>query len=57
MKHLNIKYFFVKNYIDDKQLEIKYIPTNNMIADVLTKPLQGKKFKRLRNILLGSIPE
>ena len=57
MKHLNIKYFFVKDYIEDGQIEVKYIPTNDMIADVLTKPIQGKQFKKLRNQLLGSIPE
>ena len=31
----------------------RYCPTDNMIADVLTKPLQGAKFHKLRRLLLG----
>ena len=31
----------------------RYCPTDDMIADVLTKPLQGAKFHKLRRLLLG----
>ena len=57
MKHLNIRYFFIQNYIESRELKVKYIPTESMVADILTKPLQGKQFTRLRDKLLGSIPE
>jgi hypothetical protein len=57
VKHLNIRYFFVQDYINDQQLSVKYVKTNDMIADVLTKPLQGEQFVRLRDALLGNIPE
>ena len=41
------------NLIEDGQLEVRSIGTNDMIADVLSKPLVGEQFMRLRNILLG----
>ncbi len=52
-RHINIRYFFVKDKIDSNELHIEYLPTDEMVADVLTKPLQGELFKRLRNKLLN----
>ena len=37
-KHINIRYHFVRDEINKNDIEIKYIPTNDMIADFLTKP-------------------
>ena len=34
-------------------LEIKYAPTGEMWSDVLTKPLQGQAFKRMRAQLMN----
>jgi hypothetical protein len=52
-KHIKIRYFFVKQYLDSGEFEMVHCPTDLMIADILTKPLQGEAFKRLRDYLLG----
>ena len=52
-KHIKIKYFFIKQYIDSKEVKVTYCPTLAMVADILTKPLQGSQFLYLRDILLG----
>jgi len=52
-KHIGIRYFFVKQYIENGSMKIEHCPTLNMIADILTKPLQGELFRKLRNLLLG----
>ena len=52
-KHVNIRYFWVKDRIDSGELKIVYQPTNDMVADILTKPLQGGPFIALRNKLLN----
>jgi hypothetical protein len=45
---------FLQNYFNKSgELKVKYLKTNDMVADVLTKPLQGQHFKELRNKLLG----
>jgi len=49
----NIRYFFIKHYLDSKDVNIEYLPTESMIADILTKPLQGSLFKTLRAKLLN----
>eukprot|EP00975_Prorocentrum_lima_P005592 1214074-Prorocentrum_lima.AAC.1 len=40
-RHVAIRYFFVKDKIDNNEVKIKYLPTDKMIADFYTKPLQG----------------
>jgi hypothetical protein len=53
-RHINIRYFFVKDRVDQGEVRIEYKPTGEMIADVLTKPLQGSLFARLPDLLLNN---
>ena len=52
-KHIKLRYFFIKQYINSGEFEVTYCPTEMMVADILTKPMQGNKFKILRDKLLG----
>lgn len=53
-RHVNIRYFFLTDRIKMKEIEIEYKSTKEMLADVLTKPLQGEQFRTLRNLLLNN---
>jgi hypothetical protein len=53
LKHLNTKVFFLKDYVEEKQLVVNHVPTEFMIADMLTKPLPAQQFTVLRDKLLG----
>ena len=52
-RHLNIRYYFLTNQIQKKELEVKYCSTHDMLADFFTKPLQGIKFKKMQNRILN----
>ena len=52
-RHINIRYFFIKDRVDSQELKIEYLPTEDMVADFFTKPLQGDIFKKLRDSILG----
>jgi len=52
-RHIDIRYFFVTDRIKSGDIIIQHMGTENMIADLLTKPLQGELFARLRDLLLG----
>ena len=52
IKHLNIRYFFITCRIKKGELKIEYRPTDDMVADFFTKPLQGKKFLKFRKIIM-----
>ena len=54
-RHIGIRYFFVKDRVEKKDIEIKYKRTEEMIADLLTKPLQGKLFSSFRDAILNTI--
>jgi hypothetical protein len=56
-RHINIRYFFLKDRVDAGELEVRYCPTEEMLADLLTKPLQGQQFVTLRDRLLGHAGE
>ena len=50
-KHIDIKYNFVKDHIDKKDIEVKYCSTDLMLADIFTKGLLGNKFQSLCNLI------
>jgi hypothetical protein len=52
-RHVAIRYYWVKDRVDSGELEVVYCPTEDMIADILTKPLQGELFIKLRQLLLN----
>jgi hypothetical protein len=53
-RHFNIKYFYITDLIEKGEVKIEYCPTDNMLADYMTKPLVGIKFfffwKQVMNI-------
>lgn len=51
-RHINIRYFFVKDRVQSGEVVIKHMPTDQMLADLLTKPIQGYLFRRLRAKIL-----
>ena len=51
-RHISIRYFFVTNRIAKGELTIEWCPTANMIADFMTKPLQGALFIKFRDIVM-----
>jgi hypothetical protein len=50
---LNIHYFFITDQVEKGNAQIKHCGTDNMAGDSFTKPLQGKKFLRFRDNILG----
>jgi hypothetical protein len=52
-KHINVRYFFIKDIVDRGEASIEHCPTKAMWADVLTKPKQGHDFFLMRSKLMG----
>jgi hypothetical protein len=52
-RHFNIKYFYITDLIQRGEVQIEYCPTNDMLADYMTKPLTGIKFQQFRNKIMN----
>ena len=52
-RHIDIRYFFVKDRIDKGEIRIEYCPSLDMLADYFSKPLQGYLFKKFRDVIMG----
>ena len=46
-KHIDIRYHFVREGIQNGAVDLTYVPTDEMVADILTKPLPKHRFKKL----------
>ena len=56
-RHINLRYFFVKDRAsgESPEIDIQYCPTDSMIGDFMTKPLQGQKFLGMRAVIMNEI--
>ena len=50
---INIRYFTITDLVERGKLTIEYCPTDEMIADYMSKGLQGIKFKKFREQIMG----
>jgi hypothetical protein len=52
-KHINNRFFLVKDKIDRGEIEVRHEGTKNMRSDTLSKPLQGRLFCEMRSHLMN----
>lgn len=49
-KHIDIKFHFVREQVLSGKIQLKYVPTDGNIADMMTKPLGRVKIEMLRQL-------
>ena len=54
-KHIAIKYHYVRELVEDKEVKMEYVNTKEKIVDIFTKPLPKDAHEYLRG-KLGVIP-
>ena len=52
-KHIHMRYYFITDRVRKNELSIEHCPTEDMVADFFTKPLQGKLFHKFRSIIMN----
>ena len=48
-KHITLKHFFVREKVNEGQLEVQQISTQQQLADLMPKPMQQTRLKMLCN--------
>ncbi|KAJ1590499.1 hypothetical protein NDA11_000019 [Ustilago hordei] len=56
LKHIDTKYHFVRNNVQEGRVQIKYVDTTRNLADVLTKPIGRQAMQQARSGLHLQIP-
>ncbi|SOV06706.1 uncharacterized protein UDID_17586 [Ustilago sp. UG-2017a] len=49
LKHIDTKYHFVRNNVQEGRVQIKYVDTTRNLADVLTKPIGRQAMQQARS--------
>ena len=55
-RHIAIRHFWITDRVKQDQIKIRHRDTASMLADFLTKPLQGSLFRKFRDVILGYKP-
>ena len=50
-KHIDLRFHFCRDQIEQGSVKVDYCPTENMISDSLTKPINAPKFKWCREAM------
>ena len=47
-KHIDVRYHFVRNIYEERNIDLLYVGTNDQLADIFTKALPAPRFAELR---------
>jgi hypothetical protein len=53
-QHINIRHVFITDRIAGNAVMVKYCPTEDMVSEFFTKPLQGALFRKLHTIIMNN---
>lgn len=53
-KHLDVRFFYARDLEAEGDIKLEWLSTKHMVADLLTKPLQGALFTTLTDKLMGN---
>ena len=55
-RHIDVRHFWIMDRIRSGDIDLRHCPTEDMLADYFTKPLQGAAFQRFRSVIMGWKP-
>jgi Cft2 family RNA processing exonuclease len=50
-KHIDTKYHYIWEYVEESKIEVNYVCTNDQLADILTKSLGRLNFLEMRGTI------
>jgi hypothetical protein len=50
-KHIDVKFHFLRDLVNDGVIKLSYCASENQIADIMTKPLKLEQYEKLREML------
>jgi hypothetical protein len=56
-KHIGLKWHFLKDHLEQGTIKLKYLPSDQMVADMFTKPPLGPALVHCQNTEVQSLEE
>ena len=53
-RHIDLGFFWIHDLLKRGLITVEYCPTEQMVADYMTKPLQGSLFQTMRDKVMGA---
>ena len=53
-KHIDIKYHFIRSEIQAGNVKLEYVPTEDNVADIFTKPATKVKLEKFKSFIMGN---
>ena len=50
-KHIEIRHHFIRDRVQNEDITLEFMPTEDQLADIFTKPLNGDRFEQIRGKL------
>ena len=47
-KHINIRHHFLKDHVQNGDISLEFVDTNNQLADIFTKPLSEERLNFIK---------
>jgi hypothetical protein len=47
-KHIDIMFHHIRELVEQKEISLEYIPTETKLADIFTKPLNKRRFNKMK---------
>jgi hypothetical protein len=54
-KHIDIRYHFIRDYLQDGWFDLRWVPTDDQLADIFTKVLPINRFESLVDSILNRV--
>ena len=55
IKHIEVKLFWLRDKIEEKELQMSFVKSEKNVADIFTKPLVVNKFMNLRKYIMANV--
>ena len=52
-KHIERRHLKIRELVEEFMVKPEFVPTNDNVADILSKPLGKDKFEKFRRVLLN----
>ena len=52
-KHIAVKYFWIREQVTNKSIDVQWVDTHNQLADIFTKSLESTQFNYISGMVTG----